>query len=564
MKQSSSAQGPQDRRPSVLLVVVDDMGFSDCQPFGGEIATPHLQALADRGVSLGRFHTSSLCAPTRAMLLSGVDNHRNGLGVMPPLHATNQYGQPGYEGYLNLASPTLAELLRDAGYFTCMAGKWHLGKAHGVRPAQRGFERSFAFLGGGASHFNDVRPLCATELPATAYVEDDRDVTRDLPPSFYSSAAYTDYLIDNLRAHCGERPFFAYLAFTAPHDPLQVPDDWLERYKGQYDAGYDAIRRKRLQRMKNIGLIDERVAENPGSGEFSLWEAQSATQRTVQARKMEIYASMIENFDHHFGRVVDTLSELNRLDDTLIVFLSDNGANPKEPHAYPPNTEEQIAREFDNRIENMGRKGSFVSIGGAWAEVANTPLSYFKMTTYEGGTRTPLIVAGPGVRRRGVDAQQLLHVTDLLPTLLDFAGVPRPDGRAGNPTAPLYGRSLKPWLAGESQAPVRNDGDALGFEMIECKAIIKGSWKLVCMAPRDGELDDWKLYNLDQDPRELDDLAALHPEKLAEMVAEWHTYASAVGYVKAGPTLQITTMDAEAYFRFEQNRDLLMRQALTG
>ncbi len=564
MTQTTITPQPAKAQPHVLLVVVDDMGFSDCQPFGGEIRTPHLQALADRGVRFGGFHTSSLCAPTRAMMLTGVDNHLNGLGVMPPLHATNQYGLPGYEGYLNLASPTLAELLHAAGYFTCMAGKWHLGKADGVRPAQRGFERSFAFLGGGASHFDDARPLCAIERPSTIYVDDDRDVTRALPPDFFSSAAYADRVIRYLRQQRDDRPFFAYLAFTAPHDPLQVPDDWLDRYRGCYDAGHDAIRRARLQRMKAIGLIDKRVADNPGRGGFPTWESLRPDQRVEQARKMEIYAAMIENVDHHLGRVLEALRELGKLDDTLVVFLSDNGANSKEPHFYPPNTEEQIAREFDNRLDNMGRKGSFVSIGGAWAEVANTPLSYYKFTTYEGGTRTPLIIAGPGVHRRGVDPEQLLHVTDLLPTLLDAAGVERPAGRDGTSFKPLYGRSLAPFLSRTSDAPVRADDDALGFEMVECKAIIKGPWKLVCMAPKHGEADDWHLYHLDDDPRELDNQAARRPDKLAEMLAAWQAYASTVGYLKAGPTLQITTMDADSYFRFGLKQDLRLRQALTG
>jgi arylsulfatase len=532
-------------RPNILLIVVDDMGFSDVQPYGGEIATPNVQALADGGVRFRNFHTSSLCAPTRAMLLSGVDNHQAGLGVMPPFHATNQYLQPGYEGPLNHRVMTIAEVLQAEGYRTWMAGKWHLGAIDGYRPEQRGF----SFLGGGVSHFDDHRSLSSHEVPHTRYDEDGRDVTDTLPEDFYASDAYADKLISYLSEEPGDAPFFAYLAFTAPHDPLHIPDDWLERYRGRYDAGYDAIREPRLQRMKEMGLIPEGLASNPGSGLFPAWDELSNEQRTEQARKMEIYAAMIERVDQNVGRVLEVLEKQGRYENTLIVFMSDNGANPKEPHFYAPNTPEQIARDYDNSLENMGRKGSFVSIGGAWAEVTNTPLSYFKTTTYEGGTQVPLIVLGPGVVKRGVDTSQLLHVADVFLTLLDFAGVERPAEHRGFALAPLYGRSWKPYLCEETCAPVRGPFDTLGFEMLECRAILKGDWKLVFMAPPYGE-NDWQLFNLRDDPRELNDLVGQEPEKYLELQAEWQAYARAVGYIKAGPTRQLDRMPPEDFFRY--------------
>ena len=418
-------------RPNFLLIVVDDMGFSDLQPYGGEIRTPVVQKLADQGVSFGGFHVSSLCAPTRSMLLSGVDNHRNGLGNMPPFHSANQYLRPGYEGPLNHRVMTIAEVLKGEGYRTCMAGKWHLGSIDGYRPEDRGFDRVFSFLAGGASHFNDARPLSVNEAPHSRYDEDGRDVTDELPDDFFSSDTYADKMISYLSEQEEDVPFFAYLAFTAPHDPLQVPDEWLDRYKGAYDKGYDAIRERRLARMKEIGLIPDALASNPGSGLFPAWGELDDGEKVEQARKMEIYAAMIENADHNIGRVFDLLKRQGRYDDTIVMFISDNGANPKEPHFYPPNTEDSIERDDDNSLENMGREGSFVSIGGAWAEVANTPLSYFKTTTYEGGTQVPLILAGPGIGKRGIDTSQLLHATDILPTVLDFIGAGLPAEREG-------------------------------------------------------------------------------------------------------------------------------------
>ena len=537
------------KRPNILLIVVDDMGYSDAEPFGGEIRTPALQGLAEQGLRFCQFHTSSLCAPTRAMLLSGCDNHQAGLGNMPPFHATNQYLQPGYEGPLNHRVMTIAEVLRGEGYRTYMVGKWHLGALPGFRPEDRGFERVFSFLGGGVSHFDDHRALASAELPHTRYDEDGADVTDSLPKDFFSSDYYTDKLLTYLAEHPDDAPFFAYLAFTAPHDPLQVPDAWLDRYRGAYDEGYDVIRRRRLARMKELGIVSEDVTDNPGCGLFPTWEDLSQHDRASQARKMEIYAAMIENFDHNIARVFDQLKKQGRYEDTIIFFMSDNGANPKEPHSYPPNTPELIERQYDNSLENMGRKGSFVSMGGAWAEVANTPLSYFKTTTYEGGTRVPLIVAGPGVVKRGIDTSQLLHVTDVLPTVLDLVGAIRPQERNGVPLAPLYGRSWRPYLASATRSPIRGPFDAIGFEMLECRAIIKGDWKLVFRAPPYGK-NDWHLFHLRDDPRELENLAEREPTKFAELRAEWEAYAHAVGYIEAGPVRQLSVTPPEEFFRF--------------
>lgn len=541
------------QQPNFLLIVVDDMGYSDCQPFGGEIRTPNIQQLADNGARFRNFHTSALCAPTRAMLLSGCDNHHAGLGNMPTAHATNQYMQPGYEGYLNRDVLTIPEILKESGYHTYMAGKWHLGEHQDRRPHSRGFERTFTFLGGGASHFSDQRALSDFEQPHTKYSEGGKTIEK-LPNDFFSSDFYTDKMMQYLSEQEDDKPFFAYLAFTAPHDPLQVPDAWLDKYKGTYDNGYDAIREERLQRMKDLGLIPKELTPNEGSGMFRKWEELTPEEQKEAARKMEIYAAMIQNLDWNLGRLFAKLKERNQFEDTIIFFMSDNGANPKEPYFYAPNTQESIQKEYDNCFENFGKINSFISIGGAWAEVANTPLSYFKLTSYEGGTQTPFIVSGRRVNKRGVVTNQMLHVTDLLPTILDFANVPYP--KTFRNLKPLYGRSLKPYLQEETKQPVRNTFDVLGFEITECKAVLKGDWKLIFMPPPYGKGDEWHLYNMKEDLKEEINLASHFPEKFRELKADWEAYALSVGYIKANEEKAVVKLGFEEFYRFDPKHRL--------
>jgi arylsulfatase len=535
------------KQPNFLLIVVDDMGYSDCEPFGGEIRTPNLVKLAKGGARFRNFYVSPLCAPTRSLLLTGVDNHLNGLGVMPPMHTMNQFLKPGYEGTLNGRVMTIAEILRENGYSTFISGKWHLGKNKGQRPEDRGFDRVFSLLGGGASHFADARPLSESERPHTLYDADGEDVTDALPEDFYSTTHYTNRMIEFLTETGTAKPFFAYLAYTAPHDPLHVPDDWLDRYRGRYDGGYDAIRAERHARMKRMGLIPPNLEINEGSGEFPRWKELSAEEQKSQARKMEIYAAMIELADAGIGRVIGYLKASGQYKNTIVVFISDNGANPKEPHFYSRATPEEVDAEYDNSPENMGRIGSFISAGPSWAEVCDTPFSYFKLTTSEGGVQVPLIVSGPRVKRRGVITDQLLHATDIVPTFLDYAGVRRPTEFNGRTLAPLYGRSWRGYLDGTSLQAVRGAYDALGFEVIECKAVIKGDWKILFMAPPYGG-NEWSLYNLRDDPKEENDLAEEHPEKFAEMLAEWTAYAKSVGYIQSSGPAALEKMSPEEFF----------------
>lgn len=542
------------QQPNVLLIVVDDMGFSDTQPFGGEINTPNISRLAENGERFTRFHTSSLSAPTRAMLLTGVDNHQNGLGVMPSMRGVNQYMQHGYEGFLNDRVMTVAEVLRQNNYYTCMAGKWHLGAQEGHTPDSRGFDNSFAMLGGGACHFSNQFALSDDEAPVTFYVENGMRLD-SLPGNFYSTRYYTDKMIDYLDRCPDGKPFFAYLAYTAPHDPLQVEDEWKDKYKGKYDCGYDSIRHARFDRLKQLGIIPSDMPYIGLSGENPAWDSLTDTQKAEQARKMEIYASMIECVDYHIGRLLDKLEKNGKLDNTLVIFMSDNGANPKEPFNYPGNTPEIINNRFDNSLANYGSHDSFVSQGAAWAEVSNTPYSRYKMTTNEGGICTPLILSGKRFVHKGsLDTHTLLHVTDLFPTILDFAQVERPVAWNGTQLAPLYGHSFRKEI---NEPDTVAEERTLCFEMAESKAVIKGDWKAVSLTRPYGDGNDWRLYNLNEDIAERNDLSGSCPDKLKELVDCWQNYASTVGYIKSDNVSIVEKIGAVEFYKYRMKPEAI-------
>ncbi|MBM7059309.1 arylsulfatase [Pseudomonas sp. UL073] len=515
--------------PNILLILADDLGFSDIASFGGEIATPNLDQLAREGVRLSNFYAAAACSPTRSMLLSGTDSHLVGLGTMAEVlpFAPALQGRPGYEGYLNGRAQSFAQRLKDAGYATYMAGKWHLGKAAGQGPDAWGFERSFSLLDGGASHF---QPLAGSQvrIENVSYREDGRPV--EVPADFFSSTFYTDKLIGYLDAGRTEgKPFFAYAAYTAPHWPLQVPQAYLDKYRGRYDAGYQAIRTERLARLKQLGLFaGEFPPAPPAQVPAKSWEQLSDAERAVEARKMEIYAAMVEHLDMNIGRLIDHLKRTGQYDNTLIVFLSDNGA-AGEDHAkgYSPDD-----AHTDNSLANLGRKGSNVSYGYRWAEVSSTPFSLVKGTSAEGGIAVPAIMHLP--RALPVAAGRVLHgvarVDDLAPTFLALAGVPASETPAGK--LPITGRSLLPLLTGAVAAlpPQPLAGELFGQPYVR-----DGDWKLVSAyapdgsPPKPGQPYHWRLYNLAEDRGETRDLAATQPQRLAVLHAAWRRYADWAG-----------------------------------
>jgi arylsulfatase len=519
------------KRPNFLVIVADDLGFSDLGAFGGEIETPHLDALALRGLRFTDFHTAPACSPTRAMLLTGTDHHIAGLGTLDEVASRSQRGQPGYEGYLNERVVTVIELLREAGYRTFMSGKWHLGMTLETSPHTRGFERSFALLPGAANHYASS-PKAGTGFRRqdTLYTEDGRFV--GLPDDFYTSDGFTAKLIDYLDQRPKDgAPFLAYLPFSAPHWPLQAPDDLIARYRGRYDDGPDALRTRRLARLIELGLCPPGITPHPVVARSKAWDAMSPGERAVSARTMEVYAAMVERIDWNVGRLIAHLEASGDLDDTVVVFLSDNGAEGALIEAVPvfgPQLMAFIAEHYDNRLENIGRPNSYVWYGDRWAQAATAPSRLFKTHTAEGGIRVVAFMTGGAFARQGAISHAFTTAMDITPTLLELAGVvhPGPSWR-GRPIEPMRGRSLAPYLRSETEI-VHTDEVATGWELFGRCAIRRGDWKALLLPPPDGP-GRWQLYNLARDPGETDDLAEAEPGRLAGLIDDWNAYVAETG-----------------------------------
>jgi len=467
---------------------------------------------------LTNYHVSPACSPTRAMLLTGVDAHPAGLGTMGGQADENQEGQPGYEAVLSNRVVTVAELLRDAGYMTAIAGKWHLGEADETRPESRGFERSFVLLPGGASHFADRRRLGTDETPAP-YRENGSEV--ELPADFYSTDFYTDKLIEYVgMAHQEGRPFFALATYTSPHWPLQATDAFIDRYRGEYDEGWDALRARRVSGLKNAGVIDAALEAPQRLSFVPAWESLSEERRRVEAREMELFAAMVENLDDNIGRLLGFLEQIGELDRTFVMFSSDNGAE-----GNPVQEADWTWKGFDNSFDNLGRPGSYVVYGAGWAQAASSPFRLFKTFPTEGGTRVPAIMSLPGGTPTGRFDNSFATVKDVAPTVLALAGTRHPGERyRGRPVAPLEGVSMLPFLRGEVAA-VHSGDDTMGWELFGRRALVQGDWKLLWLWEPYGP-ERWALYNLAEDPMESDDLAEREPAKLEELMNLWRAYAS--------------------------------------
>jgi arylsulfatase len=467
--------GQVDTQPNVLLIVIDDIGHADLGVFGAEISTPNIDRLARGGVLLTSFYVAPTCSPTRAMLLSGVDHHRAGLGHMAEDLAPNQLGQPGYEGHLNFAVAALPELLRDAGYWTAMAGKWHLGLDAETSPAARGFERSYAQLQGGAGHFDNLNLVG----PGSALFREDGERV-DYPAGEYSSRFYTsrliEYLQDNRRR---DKPFFGYLAFTAPHWPLQAPRETVERYGGRYDAGYDMLANARLSKQQELGFVPDDLlytAQFPG---HRPWSALSDTERQIEARKMEVYAAMVEEVDTAIGRMLAYLEETNQLANTFIFVMSDNGPEAHDMDVAFPEAAEWSRECCDNSFENIGNADSYVWQGLGWGRASGVPYRMYKGYPSEGGIRVPAIASAPALIRQGERSDAIATVRDVVPTILEITGVDHPGTRyAGRDVHPADGVSLLSYLQGE-RSEAHADDEPFGWELYGKRAIRKGDWKIV-------------------------------------------------------------------------------------
>jgi arylsulfatase len=526
------------KRPNFLLIVADDLGFSDLGAFGGEIETPNLDALATAGLRLTDFHAASACSPTRAMLLTGTDHHLAGIGAMAEFSDETIRRNPGYEGHLNQRVVSIAELLRDAGYHTLISGKWHLGRTVETSAAARGFERAFILEGAAHNHYGWAPNVPPHKMPRLLHAvegtyRDCLEPLTELPKDFYSSDSFTTRLLDYLgeRPADDDRPFFAYLPFSAPHFPLQAPDELIVKYKGRYDGGPDVLREQRLERLKELGLIGADVQAHPVVADTPNWHELDEAGRQQSARAMEVYAAMVDRLDWNVGRVVAHLRTTGELDNTVVIFLSDNGAEGAALEALPivgKRAQRFIGKHYDNSLDNVGRANSYVWYGPRWAQAATAPSRQYKLFTSQGGIRVPAFITWPGLHLQGAISHEFSTVMDIVPTLLELAGATHPGTRyQGRDVLPIRGRSLLPYLQGEQAQPHTQD-ETTGWELFRARAMRQGEWKALYIPKPDGP-GRWQLYNLNRDPGEIHDLADAEPERLRGLIEHWQRYVDETG-----------------------------------
>lgn len=519
------------RPPNIILLLADDWGFSDVGAFGGEMATPNIDWLAANGVRFANFHVAGSCSPTRAMLQTGVSNHRAGLGNMPETIPPEHRGRPGYDTVLSPRAITIAEILRASGYRTYLTGKWHLGKDVTRLPTARGYDRAFSLADAGADNFAQ-RPI--EGMYATADWTENGRAAR-LPTPFYSSTFIVDQMIRYIDADRADgRPFLASLNFLANHIPVQAHDSDIARYAGRYADGWAALRTERARRATAAGVIPDGVpmAVMPTTRD---WSSLSAEERAAQTRVMQAYGAMATAMDREIGRLIAHLRSIGELDNSIFIFLSDNGPEPTDPLSTLRNRL-YLGRQYDLSTGNIGRPNSFSFIGPSWASAAASPLAGYKFSAAEGGLRVPLVIAWPGnpTFRRGAIVPGLTHVTDIAPTILSLTGVPGHDGNwRGRSVEPMTGLDLSPALTGPVD-DVRTGDMPLGYELSGNAALFLGRYKLVRNLPPVGD-GQWRLFDIQSDPGETDDLAASRPELLSRMQSAYAEFAERDGVLDMPP-----------------------------
>ncbi|MBM3813952.1 MAG: arylsulfatase [Acidimicrobiia bacterium] len=481
-------------RPNIILIMADDMGYSDIGCYGGEVRTPNLDRLARRGIRFTQFYNTARCCPTRASLLTGLYNHQTGVG-----HMVNDRGHPAYQGYLNDRCVTIAEALKPAGYRTYMSGKWHVGERRPHWPCDRGFDRYYGLISGGSNFFrlDPGRQMAIDNEPHTPSGD-----------SFYMTDAFTDNAVNFLDSHTGRDPFFLYLAYTAPHWPLHAWPDDIARYRGKYLSGWDRLRASRHERMIELGIVEKKWPITPRDAKVPAWD--NVTNKDEWDLRMAVYAAQIDRMDQGIGRLIAKLEAARKLDNTLIMFLSDNGGC----------AEENIGGE---RPGLPGPADSFTSYRTPWANASNTPFRLYKHWVHEGGIATPFIAHWPArIKKAGSLTHQPGHLIDVMATCLDIAGARYPATHRGKPVLALEGRSLTPIFDGKT----RQAHPALYWEHEGNRAVREGRWKLVSRHP-----GGWELYDLDADRTELNNLAASDALRAERMKGMYESWANRCGVV---------------------------------
>lgn len=510
---------PAARKPNIIVILVDDAAFMDFGAFGGEARTPNIDRLAAAGAMMTNYHTSPLCSPSRAMLLTGMDSHRTGVSTIEEVLPPELKGKPGYTLHLEPGVLTIADRLKHAGYRTLMSGKWHLGHAPGDLPNDHGFDRSLALDASGADNWAPKAYM--PYYKDAPWFEDGKPA--NMPESFYSSELLVDRLISYIDASDAQTPYFGYLAFQAVHIPVQAPKEFSDHYKGQFDQGWEAVRRARWERAKAMGVVppDAPYVDMPGN--LRPWASLTEEERKKYARTMEVYSGMIEAMDHHIGRLIQHVAQRGELANTVFVITSDNGPEPSDPVHAPWMDVWMSLNGYNWNLDTMGEPGSLAFIGPEWASSISSPGSLYKFYASDGGLRVPMIMSGPGVPA-GVRHGALTFVTDIAPTLLELAGV---GDAAPTSDKPMTGRSLGPLFSGAAQR-IYGEDDTFGVEVSGNSALFRDRYKIVRNMPPVGD-GAWRLYDLQADPAEANDLSKAQPELFQSMLAGYETYVQRAG-----------------------------------
>ena len=530
-----------DNRPNILVIMGDDFGFSDLGVFGSEISTSNLDQLGKEGKILTNYYTYPVCSPARGTFLTGVDNHIVGIGTMFENIAPNQVNKTGYETYITDRVVTVAELLRDAGYDTLLSGKWHLsGKGYheGTGPADRGFDQSFTLLESGANHFT-YGPYYPGGV--ATFIENGKIVEKPNSTKF-SNEFYTDKMIDFIKvSEENKKPFFAYLAFQVAHTPFQAPHEYIKKYEGVYDAGWDKIREQRFEKQKELGIWAANMTLPQSYPTFPDWNSLPQDEQKQRSQIFAAHAGMIEDMDYNIGRLIQFLKDTDQYDNTLIMFTSDNGGSepsdsPVAIASFEGATNKEIeqfkATGFSESFDDIGTKYSDWGYGWQGAVMSNTPHSGVKSTMFNGGIKPPFVIKEPyAANTPELDiVKEFVHVSDMTPTFLEYANTTHPDSEYnGKQIAPVMGKSIKPILEDKVEK-IHLDDETIPAEMFGNRAVFMGDWKARnnIFPLGDGQ---WKLFNIKQDIREATDLSKEHPDILENMVSAYDKYAQYVGII---------------------------------
>lgn len=536
------ALADQNKSPNIVIIIADDMGYGDIGIYGSEIETPNVDQLAKEGMQLTNFHVGATCSPTRTMMISGVDNHRAGLGNMLEIMADNQFDKPGYEGHLNDSVVSIATVLKDAGYHTYMAGKWHLGSTSETSPAARGFEKSFNLAESGADNW--IEQPYAPMYKRVHYFEDGKETS--LPKeNYYSSDFYTQKIIDYIESDRESgKPFFVWLGYQAVHYPHQAPKEFIDKYNGVYDEGWDVLRQKRLQKQKDLGIVSadlklDRKMDKAGIPDWTYpdWNSLSEEEKRFNARRMQTYAGMADNMDHNIGKLMSYLEKIGEADNTLVIFVADNGAdpntlpmNPAYREWYEKHYDYTYMEDYKGDYSKMGQKGSYADYGPGWAALANTPNSYFKTFSTEGGLRVPFIARMPGTIPAGQKTNAFAFVKDVYPTILDLVGIEMPGtSYNGKKIYAPDGTSALDLLMGKVDH-VHPENKAIGYELSGSSAVFRGNYKL-SKNPVPKGTNEWELYDIVADPSELNNLAEEKPKMVKELARLYAEYEKENGVI---------------------------------